>query len=159
MPAVTVAVPCRYIHAPTSILSLNDLEHTTRLLVAALHAWKGACDEDTDQALVETYGPSGQEGAVRAVLAGILRESVDETRVDTMGNLIAYKNGTGGGLRVMLAAHMDEIGLVVSHIDQKGYARFQTIGGVSPLTLIGAGCGSPTAPQASSAGSSGCKAR
>jgi endoglucanase len=90
------------------------------------------------KALVETFGPSGQEGAVRAVLAGVLREHADDLQVDAMGNLIVHKKGAGNGLRVMLAAHMDEIGLVVSHIDRQGYARFQAIGGVSPLTLTGA---------------------
>ncbi len=87
--------------------------------------------------LVETFGPSGHEGAVRALIEGILRQYVDELRVDAMGNLIVHKKGTGSGKRLMVAAHMDEIGLIVTYIDEKGYARFARIGGVSPLTLVG----------------------
>lgn len=90
------------------------------------------------RALVETFGPSGQEDAVRALLMDTLRDHVDEMRTDALGNLITLKRGAGGGKRVMLASHMDELGLVVSHIDDKGFARFQTLGGVSPLTLTGA---------------------
>ncbi|MBC7256141.1 MAG: M42 family peptidase, partial [Chloroflexi bacterium] len=63
--------------------------------------------------LVEAYGPSGHEGHVRTLIEQIVRPYVDEMRVDALGNLIAHKKGKEGGRRVMLAAHMDEIGLVV----------------------------------------------
>ncbi|MEN6479746.1 MAG: M42 family metallopeptidase [Anaerolineales bacterium] len=88
------------------------------------------------QELVETFGPSGYEDAVRTLLSDRIGGAVDEVRTDALGNLIAHKKGSGQGLRVMLAAHMDEIGLVVSHIDQQGFARFQTVGGVWPITLV-----------------------
>ncbi|MFP3895900.1 MAG: M42 family metallopeptidase [Anaerolineales bacterium] len=87
--------------------------------------------------LVETYGPSGNEEQIRGLIEETIREHVDEIRVDTMGNLIAHKEGTGNGKRVMVAAHMDEIGLVVTHIDDDGFARFGRVGGVSPVTLVG----------------------
>lgn len=80
--------------------------------------------------LVEAYGPSGHEEGVRALIEGLLRPYVDEMRVDALGNLIALKKGSGGGQRVMIAAHMDEIGLVVTHIDQRGYLRFAPVGGL-----------------------------
>lgn len=86
--------------------------------------------------LVEAYGPSGHEGQVRALIERIVRPLVDEVRVDALGNLIAHKRGAGGK-RVMLAAHMDEIGLVVTYVDEKGFLRFAAAGGVSPLTLVG----------------------
>ena len=57
-----------------------------------------------------------------------------------MGNLIVLKKPTTptrGGKRLMIAAHMDESGLIVTHIDEKGFVRFATVGGVNPLTLIG----------------------
>lgn len=88
------------------------------------------------QELVEAFGPSGYEDAVRTLLTDSIRDVVDEVRTDALGNLIAHRKGSGQGLRVMLAAHMDEIGLVVSHIDQQGFARFQTVGGVWPITLV-----------------------
>jgi len=89
------------------------------------------------KSLVETFGPSGQEAAVSSLLAKIVGAYADEVRTDNMGSLIVHKKGTGAGKRVMLAAHMDEIGLVISHIDKQGFARFQTVGGVLPMTLVG----------------------
>jgi len=87
--------------------------------------------------LVEAYGPSGQENQVRALIERRVRDKADEMRIDTMGNLIVLKKGTGGGKRVMLAAHMDEIGLIVTHVDKQGFLRFGRVGGVSPRTLVG----------------------
>jgi len=87
--------------------------------------------------LVEAYGPSGREEQVRALIEGLVRPKVDETRTDGLGNLIALRKGTGGGKRVMIAAHMDEIGLIVTYIDKKGFCRFGTVGGVSTLSVIG----------------------
>ncbi len=87
--------------------------------------------------LVEAYGPSGHEGQVRTLLEGLVRPYVDEVRVDALGNLIARKKGGGAGKRVMIAAHMDEIGLVVTYIDKGGFLRFATVGGVSLFSLAG----------------------
>jgi putative aminopeptidase FrvX len=90
------------------------------------------------QQLSEVYGPSGYEGAVRQFLRDTVADVAAETRVDALGNLIVRaKAGTEGGKRVMLAAHMDEIGLVVSHIDEKGFLRFGPVGGINPLTMLG----------------------
>jgi len=87
--------------------------------------------------LVETYGPSGREEQIREVLKAEIEGLADEVRVDTMGNLIALKRGSGEGLKVMLAAHMDEIGIIVTHVDDKGFLRFAPVGGVRPLGLLG----------------------
>ena len=87
--------------------------------------------------LAEAYGPPGSEGPVRALIEGLIRDRVDEMRVDAMGNLIALKKGRRGGKRLAIAAHMDEIGVVVTFVDEKGYLRFGRIGGVSELTLVG----------------------
>lgn len=88
--------------------------------------------------LSEMYGPSGWERAVREFLRDAVSGLAAETRVDALGNLIVRaKAGTEGGRRVMLAAHMDEIGLVISHIDEKGFLRFGPVGGIFPLTMTG----------------------
>jgi tetrahedral aminopeptidase len=91
--------------------------------------------------LCEVYGPSGQEEAVRALIQQEIAGSVDETRVDALGNLIAVKNPTTRGehapTKVMLAAHMDEIGLMVSHVDEQGFLRISTVGGVLANALLG----------------------
>lgn len=87
--------------------------------------------------LVEAYGPSGFEEQMRALIRPEVEPYADEVRVDAMGNLIALKKGDGTGLKVMIAAHMDEIGVMVTHITKEGFARFTNIGGVSPKTLLG----------------------
>ncbi|WP_041423881.1 M42 family metallopeptidase [Thermosediminibacter oceani] len=85
--------------------------------------------------LTETYGPSGEESKIREVIIDEIKDYVDEIRVDVLGNIIARKAGTGE--KMMLAAHMDEIGVIITNIDDKGFLRFSNIGGVSPFTLIG----------------------
>lgn len=92
---------------------------------------------DLIKQLVETYGPSGHEQQVRALIEGLARGSADEIRTDAMGNLIALKRGTGGGKRLMVAAHMDEIGLVVTYVDGSGFLRVGPVGGVFLPTLVG----------------------
>ena len=88
--------------------------------------------------LTETPGPSGYEGQVREVVTSLVAEHADEVHTDALGNLIVRKGQKGAaGRRIMLAAHMDEIGVMVSHIDERGYARFVPIGGVRPITCIG----------------------
>jgi endoglucanase len=87
--------------------------------------------------LTEAYGPSGREEQIRAIIRAEVEPYASDVRVDAMGNLIALKAGTGSGKRVMLAAHMDEIGLIVSYVDEKGFLRFQPIGGVDVMALVG----------------------
>ena len=87
--------------------------------------------------LTETYGPSGFEERIRAVIREEVEPLADEVRVTPLGSLVAVKKGKRGGKRIMLDAHMDEIGLMVSHIDEKGFLRFAPIGGINPLTCVG----------------------
>jgi endoglucanase len=88
--------------------------------------------------LVETVGPSGYESKIREVIRGEVEGFADEIQVDAMGNLIIKKGEKKeGGLRVMLSAHIDEIGVMVTHVDKNGFARFTTIGGVRPHTCYG----------------------
>ncbi len=87
--------------------------------------------------LVEAYGPSGFEDQMRELIRPEIEKVVDEISVDPMGNLIALKRGDGSGVKVMLAAHMDEIGVMVTHITKEGFARFTNLGGVFPHTLMG----------------------
>jgi tetrahedral aminopeptidase len=88
-------------------------------------------------ALVEAYGPSGFEDQVRDLIRAEVEEHAGEISVDPMGNLILRKQGNGGGLKVMVAAHMDEIGVMSSHVTEKGFLRFTNIGGVHAHTLMG----------------------
>ncbi len=88
--------------------------------------------------LVETYGPSGFEDRIRQTLRAEVESLADEVQVTPLGSLVAVRRGSGGGRRIMLAAHMDEIGVMITHVDEKGFLRFATIGGVSPMTCLGA---------------------
>lgn len=92
---------------------------------------------DLVRQLVEAYGPSGFEDGVRDLIRPIVEAHADEVSVDAMGNLTALKRGDGDGLKVMIAAHMDEIGLMVTHVTEKGFLRFTNIGGIYPQTLAG----------------------
>jgi putative aminopeptidase FrvX len=89
------------------------------------------------QKLVETQSPSGYEAQIRSVIRAEIESYVDELQVDALGNLIARK-GQGGsdGIKIMLAAHIDEIGVMVTQVDEKGFIRFTTLGGVRPYTCI-----------------------
>ncbi|MDD2921113.1 MAG: M42 family metallopeptidase [Anaerolineales bacterium] len=91
--------------------------------------------------LTETFGPSGYEDAVRDLILKEVKPLADEIRVDALGNLIARKKplkGAKSPKRIMLAAHMDEIGVIASHIDKKGFVRFSNIGGTFGRYTLGA---------------------
>lgn len=92
------------------------------------------------QTLTETFGPSGYEDHVRAIVRAEVEKLSDELRVDTLGNLIARKRpgkAAKEGKKIMIAAHMDEIGVMVSHVDENGFVRFSPIGGVFRRYVIG----------------------
>ncbi|MBK9210366.1 MAG: M42 family metallopeptidase [Anaerolineales bacterium] len=91
--------------------------------------------------LTETFAPSGYEDAVRKVIMKEVKSLADEMSVDVLGNLIVRKKPAAGAKnpkKIMLAAHMDEIGVIVSHIDKKGFARFTNIGGTFGRYTLGA---------------------
>jgi tetrahedral aminopeptidase len=87
--------------------------------------------------ICEIPGAPGFENPVRQLVIKEIENHVDEWRVDNMGNVIAIKKGNRNpeGKSVMVAAHMDEIGFLVSFIDDNGFIRFQTLGGFDPKTL------------------------
>src|SRR5690606_13905058 len=88
--------------------------------------------------LVEAWGPSGFEHHVRALIEDEVRDLCDEMSDDNMGKLLCrVGQKTDDNLRIIVAAHMDEIGLMVSHIDRQGYLRFATLGGLFPMNLNG----------------------
>jgi endoglucanase len=91
--------------------------------------------KDLIRRLTETYGPSGGEEPIRELIRQEIAGLVDDVRVDVLGNLIAKRSGDGA--KAMVAAHMDEIGVVVTHIDEKGFLRFSNVGGVFPLNVLG----------------------
>lgn len=89
--------------------------------------------------ICDTPGVAGFEDPIREVVRRELEKSCDQVKVDILGNVIGYKRakpGSAAPIRVMIAAHMDEIGFMVRHIDAEGFVRFLPIGGFDPRILI-----------------------
>ncbi|WGS65446.1 M42 family metallopeptidase [Marinitoga aeolica] len=86
--------------------------------------------------LTEAKSPSGRENEIRDIIINEIKEYVDEYKVDKLGNLIAIKKGESDKT-ILFDAHMDEIGLVVTHITENGFLRVEPVGGVNPRILIG----------------------
>ena len=95
----------------------------------------GSVNLDLLRRLSETPGVSGREELVRAIVIEQLQPLVDELSVDALGNVIAIKRGSSDR-KVMLAAHMDEIGFMARYVDERGFVRIQPLGGFDPRTLI-----------------------
>ena len=89
------------------------------------------------QKLVECSAPSGFEKPVRDIILNEVQSYADSWRIDPLGNLIMQKGQkTAQGKRILLAAHMDEIGIMASFIDENGFIRFTNIGGVFPINCV-----------------------
>jgi endoglucanase len=89
--------------------------------------------------LTNAWGVSGNENQVRKLIRQQIEKHVDDIRVDAVGNLIAHKKAKGSKrnpLKVMIAGHMDEIGLMVTHIDKSGYLKFHKVGGIDDRILL-----------------------
>ncbi|MBL56047.1 MAG: endoglucanase [Flavobacteriales bacterium] len=84
--------------------------------------------------LCEVAGAPGYENRVRSLVLREVQELVDDVTIDNMGNVIAIKRGRSPK-KLMAAAHMDEIGFVVTHITDEGFLNFHTLGGFDPKTL------------------------
>jgi endoglucanase len=84
--------------------------------------------------ICEVAGTSGFEQRIREIVLREVTPLVDEVSLDNMGNVVALKKGAGDK-KVMVGAHMDEIGFIVTHIDDNGFLRFHTLGGFDPKTL------------------------
>ena len=85
--------------------------------------------------ICEAPGAPGYEKKIRELVLAELKGLADEIRTDNMGNVIALKKGRSSAKKSMAAAHMDEIGFIVTHIDDKGFVRFNPVGGFDPKTL------------------------
>lgn len=85
--------------------------------------------------LSESYGVSGYEFKLNSIIEKYFKDISDSINTDTLGNIIIKKNGKKSSGKIMLAAHMDEIGLMVKGIDKKGYVSFTNIGGIDVRTL------------------------
>lgn len=84
--------------------------------------------------ICEVAGAPGFENRVREMVLKQIENLVDDISIDNMGNIVAFKRGKISK-KVMAAAHMDEIGFIVTHITDKGFLKFHTLGGFDPKTL------------------------
>lgn len=93
--------------------------------------------KDTLTALLKAFGPSGMEQGVAEQVKKLLAGCVDSAKTDVMGNLIVEKKGQEGGKRIMLCAHMDQIGLVVTDVEDEGFLRVTNVGGLGAKGVSG----------------------
>ncbi len=80
------------------------------------------------------HGPAGDEREISQYISKLIAPHVDEVYSDVMGNLIAHKRGTGS--KIMICAHMDSIGLIVTHIEKEGFLRVGALGGIYPSKIL-----------------------
>lgn len=86
------------------------------------------------QKLINAYGISGDEGEISQLISDLVKDYADEIYKDVLGNLVVHKKGDGK--KVMFAAHMDEIGIMVTYIDDLGFLRFGMVGGVDKYNCL-----------------------
>ena len=86
--------------------------------------------------LSSVFGPSGFEEEVAELIKQNLADSDFTHSTDVLGNLIYHRKGTGDK-KILIAAHMDEIGLIIRHIDSKGFIWVDTLGGFAPQQFFG----------------------
>jgi len=89
------------------------------------------------QKLSKAFGPSGYEDEVRNIIKSEMINYCDEIYEDSIGNLVSHRKGVLiNNKSIMLTAHMDEVGFIISYITKDGYLKFQTVGGIDPNVLI-----------------------
>jgi endoglucanase len=91
------------------------------------------------EALSNAFGPSGCEGEVRDLIIEAIKDDVDDYNVDHLGNLLAFKRGakgcSGKRMTIMVAAHMDEVGFMITRADGDGFLHFTNVGGIDARVL------------------------
>ena len=85
--------------------------------------------------LSDCFSPSGREQNIREMIINEISDYADEINIDALGNVIARKKGNGK--KVLFSAHMDQIGLIITHVDERGFLRFSNVGGLDADELIG----------------------
>lgn len=93
---------------------------------------------ETIRTLADIPGVSGGEDAVRDAISGMIREHCDHVETDALGNLIALKKGRQAPKqRLLLSAHMDEVGFIITHVEDGGLLRFDSVGGIDSRVVVG----------------------
>ena len=98
----------------------------------------GAAQIKLLERLCNACAVSGEEGVVRKIVIEQVRPLADEVQIDSMGNVLVIRRGqVEHRLKVMLAAHMDEVGMMIVQDDEDGYFRFETVGGIDVRQIVG----------------------
>jgi endoglucanase len=87
--------------------------------------------------LCNADGVSGDEGRIRDIIKSEIAPYADDIQTDRLGNLIVFKKGKNSSRKIMLCAHMDEVGFIVSKITEKGYIKFKKVGGIDNRVILG----------------------
>ncbi|WOC32136.1 MULTISPECIES: zinc-binding metallopeptidase family protein [Caproicibacterium] len=175
-----LSIPERSMHTPAEVVDLQDVEDTARLMAVyvcdlcgaklpeepeekpamqEIFSSTGAVSTDTDAQiwsgclpkLCTARGISGAEDAVRELILSYIRPYAEKIEITPLGSVLAYKKGRSRArTRLLLNAHMDEVGLIVTHITDEGLLKFAAVGGIDPRILPGrsvtVGYGSETVP-------------
>jgi endoglucanase len=92
----------------------------------------------TIRTLADIPGVSGDEGKVREAILARIRGKVEHVEIDPLGNLIVYKKGRRTPKnRILLSAHMDEVGFIITHVEESGLLRFEAVGGIDSRVVVG----------------------
>lgn len=86
--------------------------------------------------LTEASGISGNEKEVRDLIVSEIKDYVDSFKIDRLGNLITYKKGKNSSKKIMVTAHMDEVGLIIKEINDMGLLKFMPVGGIDKRILV-----------------------
>ncbi|NLJ58798.1 MAG: M42 family metallopeptidase [Tissierellia bacterium] len=92
-------------------------------------------NSDLMKKLSNCFGPSGREKNIRELITNEIKDYADEITTDPLGNLIVRKKGNGK--KILFTAHMDQIGLIITHVDEKGFLRFSNVGGLKAKEMLG----------------------
>lgn len=88
------------------------------------------------KSLTEASGISGNEKEVRDLIVSEIKEHVDSLKIDRLGNIITYKKGKNSKKKIMVTAHMDEVGLIIKEINDMGLLKFIPVGGIDKRILV-----------------------
>lgn len=175
-----ISIPERSMHTPAEVVDLQDVEDTARLMAAYVCDLCGAelpkaadskpemqdifsstgsaAEAESDQIwsgclpkLCTARGISGEEDTVRELILSYIRPYAEKIEITPLGSILAYKKGKNRAkTRLLLNAHMDEVGLIVTHITDEGLLKFASVGGIDPRILPGrsvtVGYGTETVP-------------
>ena len=140
IPTMVIGIPLRYMHTPVEVVAVKDIQRTGRLLAEFISrleldfvsriSWRtkmankapavGAAQIKLLEKLCRASGVSGGESEVRKIILDEIKPHVDEVKVDALGDVLAFKKGRGAKrLRLMLDAHMDEVGFIWSRMTAK----------------------------------------